>query len=50
VLAFAALFMMNPRFYLDVADDPAFLPGFIGLIVMYFIGFFTIRKMVDLKV
>lgn len=50
IFAFAFLFMSNPRFYLDVSDDPAFLPGFVGLIVMYAIGFFTIRKMVDLKV
>ncbi len=46
----SCLFLMNPAFYLDVADDPAFMPGFIGLIVMYVIGFITIRKMVDLKV
>jgi hypothetical protein len=26
------------------------MPGFLGLIVMYIIGFITIRKMVDLKV
>jgi len=50
VFAFSFLFIMNPGFYLDVADDPAFLPGFIILIVMYVIGFLTIRKMVDLKV
>lgn len=50
VLAFGGLFMLSPGFYLDVADDPAFFPGFGGLIVLYFIGFFTIRKMVDLKV
>ena len=50
VFAFTALFMMNPSFYLDVADDPAFIPGFVTLIVMYFIGFYTIRRMVDLKV
>jgi tight adherence protein B len=50
VLAFASLFVVNPGFYLDVADDPAFVPGFAGLITMYFIGFFTIRRMVDLKV
>lgn len=50
VFAFSFLFIMNPGFYLDVADDPAFLPGFIVLIVMYVIGFITIRKMVDLKV
>jgi tight adherence protein B len=50
VFAFAVLFLMNPGFYLDVADDPAFMPGFIGLIVMYVIGFISIRKLVDLKV
>lgn len=50
VFAFAMLFVMNPGFYLDVADDAAFMPSFIGLILMYIIGFVTIRKMVDLKV
>lgn len=50
LFAFAMLFLFNPEFYLDVADDPAFLPGFITLIVMYVVGFISIRKMVDLKV
>jgi tight adherence protein B len=50
VFAFAMLFLMNPTFYLDVADDPAFMPSFLTLILMYVIGFITIRKMVDLKV
>jgi tight adherence protein B len=50
VFAFTFLFIMNPGFYMDVADDPAFVPGFVTLIIMYFIGFYTIRRMVDLKV
>jgi tight adherence protein B len=50
VLAFTLLFIGNPRFYLDVADDPAFLPGYVVLLTLYAIGFFTIRRMVDLKV
>ena len=50
VLAFAMLFLGNASFYLDVSDDPAFVPGFLVLIGMYLIGYFTIRKMVDLKV
>ena len=50
VFAFTFLFIMNPGFYLDVADDPAFIPGFVTLIMMYFLGFYTIRRMVDLKV
>jgi tight adherence protein B len=50
ILTFCGLFMVNPGFYLDVAQDPIFVPGFVGLVVLYFIGFFTIRRMVDLKV
>jgi tight adherence protein B len=50
VFAFSFLFLMNPAFYLDVAGDPAFVPGFVVLIVMYIIGFIAIRRMVDLKV
>lgn len=50
ILAFVGVFMMNPQFYLDVAGERMFIIGFGGLITLYFIGFFTIRKMVDLKV
>ena len=50
VLAFTLLFLANSKFYLDVADDPAFLPGWVVLLTMYAIGFFTIRRMIDLKV
>ncbi len=50
IFAFVGLFSMNPGFYLDVADDPAFLPGFGGLILLYFAGFYTIRRMIDLEV
>jgi len=50
IIAFTLLFVGNPRFYLDVADDPAFLPGYVVLLVMYLTGFFSIRRMIDLKV
>ena len=50
VLAFAGLFAFSPNFYLEVADDPAFIPGFAFLIILYAVGFITIRRMVDLKV
>lgn len=50
ILSFAGLFALRPQFYLDVADDPIFIFGFAGLLVLYAIGFFTIRRMVDLKV
>jgi tight adherence protein B len=50
VVAFTLLFLGNPRFYLDVADDPAFVPGYVVLLVMYLVGYFSIKRMVDLKV
>lgn len=50
IFAFTTLFMANPAFYLDVSDDPAFLPGFLGLVLLYIIGFVSIRRLVDLKV
>ena len=50
IFAFTLLFLLRPKFYLDVADDPAFLPGFLSLLILYAIGFFTIRRLVDLKV
>lgn len=50
VLTFVSLFIFSPSFYLDVSQDPMFMPGFIGLIILYFIGYFTIKQMVDLKV
>jgi tight adherence protein B len=50
VLAFTALFLLNSAFYLEVADDPAFVPGFGGLLLLYAAGFFWIRRLVNLKV
>jgi tight adherence protein B len=44
------LFVINPTFYLEVAEDPLFVPGMATLVIMYFIGLWMIRKMVDLKV
>jgi tight adherence protein B len=50
VFALVSMFMVNPGFYLDVAGDPMFVFGFAGLILLYLIGVFTIRRMIDLKV
>lgn len=50
ILAFSILFISNPAFYLEVAQDPIFPIGFIGLIIVYIIGFISIRRMIDLKV
>ena len=50
LFAFAMLFLFRPAFFLDVANDPAFVPGFVTLMLMYASGFLMIRRMVDLKV
>jgi tight adherence protein B len=50
VFTFCSIFMMQPNFFLDVADDPWFVPGLVGLIAWYFIGVTMMRKLVSLKV
>lgn len=50
VLTFLVLFMINPGFYLDVAQDPIFTTSFVTLLSLYTLGVFWIRKMIDLKV
>jgi tight adherence protein B len=50
IFALTLLFLVRPSFYLDVADDPAFIPGFLTLLILYIVGFVTIRRLVDLKV
>lgn len=50
VFAFVMLFLFNPQFYLEVADDPAFITGFVSLGLLYAVGFITIRRLVNLKV
>lgn len=50
VLTFVGMFLVNPKFYLDVARDWIFLFGLPTLIAVYFLGVFWIRKLVDIKV
>lgn len=50
VLAFVLVFSLRPSFYLDVAGDPIFFLGFPLMLLWYFAGIITIRKMVNLKV
>jgi len=50
VFAFVGLFVTNPSFYLDVAQEPAFMIGYTILLCMYLVGFYVIRRMIDLKV
>lgn len=50
VVAFVGLFLVNPEFYLSVAEDTAFIIGAFVLATMYLMGFLIIRKLVDIKV
>jgi tight adherence protein B len=50
VFTVSLLFLINAKFYLDVSEDPIFIYGFTGLLVLYVIGVLTIRRMIDLKV
>lgn len=50
MFTFTLLFALSPAFFLDVANDPWFVPGFMFLLILYVTGFLVIRKMVDLKV
>lgn len=50
IVTFVSMFLINPRFYTDVSRDTIFIIGFPSLIILYFIGVFWIRKLVDIKV
>lgn len=50
IFAFVGMFLVNPEFYLSVAEERSFVIGFISLMVMYALGFLMIRKLVDIKV
>lgn len=50
VFAFVLIFLLSPGYYLDAAEDPIFIYSSIGLILMYVIGVYIIRRLIDLKV
>lgn len=50
VLTFVSIFASTPSYYLDSAEDPIFIYSAISLAVMYCIGVWVIRRLVDLKV
>ena len=50
VFTFVSTFLSSPKFYTDVVDDPLFLPGAVGLLLIWLAGVMIIRKLVDLKV
>ncbi|GGB86168.1 type II secretion system protein F [Novosphingobium endophyticum] len=50
IFSLVSMFLVNPAFYLDVAQDPIFVIGFPSLFVLYCIGVYAIRRLTDLKV
>ena len=47
---FVSMFASDPHFYLDVADDPWFMPGAFGVVVMYVLGILIMRRMIAIKI
>ncbi|GFM29440.1 type II secretion system F family protein [Novosphingobium sp. PY1] len=50
VFTLLGMFLVNPIFYLDVAQDPIFVIGFPALFLLYCVGVYSIRRLTDLKV
>lgn len=50
VFTIVSLFLLNSKFYFEVASDPIFVQGFTGLMLLYLLGVFWIRRLIDLKV
>lgn len=47
---FVVMFATNPNFYLDVIDDPWFMPGAVGVAILYTIGVIMMRRVISIKV
>lgn len=50
IITFVAMFSYKPSFYLDVVDDPWFMPGVIGVCFLYTLGVVLMRRMIAIKV
>lgn len=50
VLTFCSVFVATPRFYLDVVDDPIFLPATLGVCFLYVTGVVIMRRLIAIKV
>ena len=50
ILTFCFVFATQPRFYLDVVDDPVFLPWVMAISGWYTIGITIMRKMIKIEV
>lgn len=50
IITFLGVFSTQPEFYLDVADDPWFMPGVIGVLFLYVMGVVIMRRLIAIKV
>ena len=50
VITFVGVFSSEPQFYLDVVDDPWFMPGTLGVVFMYVLGVVIMRRLIAIKV
>ncbi|WP_310498703.1 type II secretion system F family protein [Sandarakinorhabdus sp.] len=50
IITFVSMFMYQPEFYLDVVDDPWFMPGVLGVLCLYSLGVVTMNRMMSIKV
>lgn len=50
VITFVGVFSSQPNFYLDVVDDPWFMPGTLGVLFLYVLGVVIMRRMISIKV
>lgn len=50
IITFVGVFSSQPGFYLDVVDDPWFMPGALGVLFLYVLGVVIMRRLIAIKV
>ena len=50
IITFVGVFSSQPEFYLDVVDDPWFMPGALGVRFLYVLGVTIMRRLIAIKV
>lgn len=50
IITFVGVFSSQPNFYLDVVDDPWFMPGTLGVLFLYVLGVVIMRRLIAIKV
>lgn len=50
IITFVGVFTSQPSFYLNVVDDPWFMPGVVGVVFLYVLGVVIMRRLIAIKV